>query len=53
MQTLQQLKAVYDLPLPELMFRAAGVHRANHDICDIQRCALLSITKRLSGQRPC
>jgi biotin synthase len=43
MQTLQQLKAVYDLPLPELMFRAAEVHRANHDIGDIQRCALLSI----------
>jgi biotin synthase len=43
MQTLQQLKAVYDLPLPELMFRAAEVHRAHHDIHDIQRCALLSI----------
>src|SRR5438128_8059165 len=43
MQTLEQLKAIYDLPLPELMFRAASVHRANHDIRDIQRCALLSI----------
>jgi biotin synthase len=43
MKTLQQLKAVYELPLPELMFRAALVHRANHDIRDIQRCALLSI----------
>src|SRR5690242_8295014 len=43
MATLQELKAVYDLPLPELLFRAAQVHRANHDVCDIQRCALLSI----------
>lgn len=43
MQTLEQLKAVYDLPLPELIFRAAQVHRANHDIRDIQRCVLLSI----------
>jgi biotin synthase len=43
MATLQALKALYDLPLPELIFRAAQVHRANHDICDIQRCALLSI----------
>ena len=43
MATLQELKAVYDLPLPELIFRAAQVHRANHDVCDIQRCALLSI----------
>jgi biotin synthase len=43
MKTLPELKAVYDLPLPELIFRAAQVHRANHDIQDIQRCALLSI----------
>src|SRR5438067_1734277 len=43
MQTLQQLKAVYDLPLLELIHRAAEVHRANHDPCDIRRCALLSI----------
>jgi biotin synthase len=43
MKTLADFKAVYDLPLPELIFRAAEVHRANHDIRDIQRCALLSI----------
>jgi biotin synthase len=43
MHTLSELKAVYDLPLPELIFRATQVHRANHDIQDIQRCALLSI----------
>ncbi|HXG13240.1 MAG TPA: biotin synthase BioB [Gemmataceae bacterium] len=43
MKTLADLKAVYELPLPELLFRAAEVHRAHHDIRDIQRCALLSI----------
>src|SRR5437879_1583403 len=43
MKTLEELRALYDLPLPELMFRAAEVHRAHHDPRDIQRCALLSI----------
>jgi biotin synthase len=43
MPTLDELKAVYTLPLPELVFRAAEVHRAHYDLCDIQRCALLSI----------
>jgi len=31
------------LPLPDLMFRAAEVHRAHRDPQDVQRCALLSI----------
>jgi biotin synthase len=43
MNTLADLKAVYELPLPDLIFRAAEVHRAHHDVRDIQRCALLSI----------
>jgi biotin synthase len=43
METIAELKAVYELPLPELIFRAAAVHRAHHDARDIQRCALLSI----------
>lgn len=34
---------IYSLPLPELIFRAGQVHRAHHDIGDIQRCALLSV----------
>ncbi len=42
-KTLDDLRAIYDLPLPELMFRAAQVHREHHDAADIQRCALLSI----------
>ncbi len=43
MTKLDELKAVYELPLPELILRAAEVHRAHHDFRDIQRCALLSI----------
>jgi len=43
MKTLEELKAVYRLPLPDLIFRAAEVHRKHHDVRDIQRCALLSI----------
>src|SRR5687768_16023943 len=43
MKTLADFQEAYRLPLPELMFRAASVHRAHHDAADIQRCALLSI----------
>jgi biotin synthase len=43
MKTITELRAVYDLPLPELILRAAAVHRAHHDYADVQRCALLSI----------
>src|SRR5438132_12721812 len=41
--TLEQFKEVYQLSLPELILRAAEVHRRHHDYRDIQRCALLSI----------
>jgi biotin synthase len=43
MKTLPEFQAVYHLPLPDLMFRAAEVHRAYRDYRDVQRCALLSI----------
>src|SRR5580704_18541215 len=43
MITLAELRSLYDLPLPELMSRAAEVHREHHDYGDVQRCALLSI----------
>src|SRR5262245_44219976 len=43
MKTLADLQAVYRLPLPDLLFRAAQTHRSHHDVADIQRCALLSI----------
>jgi len=43
MKTLAELKALYELPLPELMFRAAEVHRANFDPAEVQISTLLSI----------
>ncbi len=43
MKTLAELQAIHDLPLPELMLRAAEVHHTHHRADDIQRCALLSI----------
>jgi biotin synthase len=43
MKTLAEFQAVYRLPLPDLLFRAAEVHRAHRNTGDIQRCALLSI----------
>ena len=43
MKTLAELKALYELPLPELILQAAQVHRAHQGYQDVQRCALLSI----------
>ena len=43
MKTLAEFQSVYYLPLPELIFRAALVHREHHDVTDIQRCVLLSV----------
>ena len=43
MKTLPDFQRVYELPLPELIFRAGQVHRQHHDVTDIQRCALLSV----------
>lgn len=42
MKTLAEFKAVYQLPLPELMYRAMVATR-EHAKGDIQKCALLSI----------
>lgn len=43
MKTLAEFRAVYDLPLPDLIFRASVVHREHREAGNIQRCALLSI----------
>jgi biotin synthase len=43
MKTFEELQKTYQLPLPELIFRATEVHRTHHSVTDIQRCALLSI----------
>lgn len=41
--TRAEIAALFDLPLPELLFRAASVHRANHPPEQVQLCTLLSI----------
>src|SRR5258708_35683 len=43
MKTLVEFRTTYQQPLPELLFKAAQVHRQHHDPTDIQRCVLLSI----------
>ncbi len=43
MKTLAEFQSVYSLPLPELILRAAAVHKNHRGHADIQRCALLSI----------
>ena len=41
--TRDEIAALFDLPFTELMFRAAGTHRANHAADEVQLCTLLSI----------
>ncbi|SFS03344.1 biotin synthase BioB [Sphingomonas jatrophae] len=41
--TRGEIADLFDLPLPELLFRAATIHRANHDPNAVQRATLLSI----------
>jgi biotin synthase len=41
--TRREVQALFDLPFPELMFRAQCVHRANFDAAEVQISTLLSI----------
>ena len=41
--SLEEIRAIHDLPLTELVYRAQGVHRANHRPDAVQLCTLLSI----------
>lgn len=41
--TKQEIHDIYDTPLLDLVFRAAAVHRANHDPSKIQLCTLMNI----------
>jgi biotin synthase len=40
---LEEIRAVHDLPLLELVSRAANVHRRHHDPTEVQVCKLISI----------
>jgi biotin synthase len=41
--TLEEIQAIYDQPLMELVYQAATVHRERHSAKEIQVCTLLSI----------
>ena len=41
--TRAEIAALFDLPFPELMFRAASVHRAHFDPTQVQTSTLLSV----------
>ncbi|MBI4604917.1 MAG: biotin synthase BioB [Planctomycetes bacterium] len=41
--TDEEIRAVHDLPFPELVYRAQSVHRRLHDPREVQLCSLLSI----------
>ena len=41
--TREEIAVLFDLPLTELLFRAASVHRAHHAPDQVQLCTLLSI----------
>ncbi len=41
--TIAEARALYELPIPELVFRAQSIHRVNHPPDAVQLCTLLSI----------
>ncbi len=41
--TAAEVKEIYELPFPELIFAAQGIHRRFHDPTEVQQCTLLSI----------
>ena len=41
--TNEEVEALYNRPLLDLVYDAASVHRANHDPRQVQQCTLLSI----------
>jgi biotin synthase len=41
--TLPEIESIYAAPLPDLIFRAQGIHRVHHRPDEVQGCTLLSI----------
>jgi biotin synthase len=41
--SLAEIRAIHDLPLPELVYRAQTVHRQHHRSDEVQLCTLLSV----------
>ena len=42
-ETVAAIRAIHDLPLPELLYRAQTVHRQYHRPTEVQLCTLLSV----------
>lgn len=41
--TIQEIEEIYNLPVLDLMYKAATVHREYHDAGEVQVCTLLSV----------
>src|SRR3954466_10078020 len=41
--TIPEIRAIHDLPIPELIWRAQQVHREHHPAGEVQLCSLLSV----------
>jgi biotin synthase len=41
--TLAEVRAIHDLPIPDLVMRAQTVHREHHPAGEVQLCSLLSV----------
>ena len=41
--TKEEIKEIYDMPLLELVYKAATVHREHHDPTEVQMSSLVSI----------
>jgi biotin synthase len=41
--TAAEVRAIHDLPIPDLILRAQTVHREHHPSTDVQLCSLLSV----------
>jgi biotin synthase len=41
--TVAELRAIHDLPIPELIFKAQQAHREHHEPAEVQLCSLLSV----------
>ncbi len=41
--TVAEVRAIHDLPIPELILRAQLVHREHHQASEVQLCSLLSV----------
>lgn len=41
--TLDEVRQLYDRPLLDIIFQAAGIHRQHHDAGEMQICTLLSV----------